>query len=296
MKPVAAVDFGSNTVSYLVGRVESGCFVESERDGRFVRLGEGVRTNGNLSRAAVARTLDWVVEIARRLEDARVESVRAVGTEALRIADNRADLRSAVEKILGVELEIITGVDEARLAFEGVRWRYPDGPLAVADIGGGSMELVLAQEGGAAACFSLPIGSVMLTEECGEDWPELIRRVSAVLEGLPDAPLGLGELTVVGGSGETLAMLDRGASLPTEAVVEGHIVTIGRARALRDLIRSRGSDERAETFALPRRRADIVIAAMAALEGVADRWRLPAFRATRYCLRHGVVRSICAAP
>ena len=296
MKPLAAVDFGSNTVSYLMGRIERGRFTETERDGKFVRLGEGVQNTGRLSDASMTRALAWVEEIARRLHSARVEQLRCVGTEALRLASNRAEMCSAARAILGAELEIISGDEEARLTFDGVRWRYPEGPLAIVDIGGGSMELILAEDGAAPACWSLPLGSVVMTEKAGEDWPQLVQQVAAALVGLPDAPEGLGELTVVGGSGSTLAMLDQAVSLPTDSVVEGRVVSIERARELRDRVRSRSSDERTDEFELPRKRADIVVAVMAVLEGVAGRLGLPAIRTTRYSLRHGVLRSICAGP
>src|SRR5690606_11052599 len=153
---VAAVDIGTNSMRLLstdgveeVGRWE-----------RVTGLGGGVDRTGRLADDAIERNLAALAEY-RELVDGAVEArVRAIATSASRDAVNRADFFVAVEETLGVRPDLITGEEEARLAFAGATsdWEGPP-PAMVVDIGGGSTEFVTRD-----LAVSVDIGSVRLTE------------------------------------------------------------------------------------------------------------------------------------
>src|SRR5262249_20074563 len=130
-----------------------------------VRLGEQVFRTGRLAPEAIARAgaaLGRFAELARRSGAAQI---RAVATSAVREASNRALLLRAVRSQAGLELEVISGAEEARLICLGVLQGAPPGERRLlCDIGGGSTEITAAAGEEPEASYSLPLGSVRLTE------------------------------------------------------------------------------------------------------------------------------------
>ncbi|HEX9338445.1 MAG TPA: Ppx/GppA phosphatase family protein, partial [Pseudonocardiaceae bacterium] len=142
------------------------------REMRVVRLGEGVDATGMLAPAALARTRAALADYTAIAVRKGVERARMVATSATRDAGNRDEFFSMTEQVLGVPAEMITGDEEARLSFVGAVAELDpaDGPFLVADVGGGSTELVLGTWDGRTAdvwaAKSVDIGCVRLTERC----------------------------------------------------------------------------------------------------------------------------------
>jgi exopolyphosphatase/guanosine-5'-triphosphate,3'-diphosphate pyrophosphatase len=292
-----AVDFGSNTVGFLVLERAGPTITIVERQSRFVRLSEGVAETASISPAAFDRGVAWTEEISRAMTRLGPHRLRAVGTEVLRRARNGAEFRAAVRPLLGVDLEVISGKEEGELTFSGVRLRYPDGPLAILDVGGGSTELVIGAgpEQGPWA-VSLPIGVVSMTERFGEDHAailqharEWIREAGSGREPPPEPPQ---ELTVLGGTGANLAMVDQGLRTLVDEKVEDHRVSRGRLDELLEIVAGSTLEQRIDLLGIPPRRADVIVAGIAILLAVLDELGLRFVRSTRYSLRHGVARTL----
>lgn len=139
----AAIDLGTNNCRLLVARPASEGFRVVDAFSRIVRLGEGLSARGQLSEAAMARTLEALRICAAKIERRGVTHLRAVATEACRRAGNCAEFLERVERETGIRLEIIDGVEEARLALLGCAPLLdPALPHAlIFDIGGGSTEI-----------------------------------------------------------------------------------------------------------------------------------------------------------
>ena len=196
MTRVAAIDCGTNTIRLLIAdaRASSGGavrLVPLVRLNEIVRLGQGVDRTGRLDEAALERTLAVVGDYADRCRELGAQSVRFVATSATRDASNRAVFVEGVRELLGVEPEVVSGQEEARLsfagsllgadgggAFPGADAGHAAGPTGpgdaagpdaagtrrlVTDLGGGSTELVLGVDAPAAA-YSMNTGSVRVTE------------------------------------------------------------------------------------------------------------------------------------
>ena len=177
MTRVAAIDCGTNTIRLLIAdaRASSGGavrLVPLVRLNEIVRLGQGVDRTGRLDEAALERTLAVVGDYADRCRELGAQSVRFVATSATRDASNRAVFVEGVRELLGVEPEVVSGQEEARLSFAGSLLGADGGgafPGAdgtrrlVTDLGGGSTELVLGVDAPAAA-YSMNTGSVRVTE------------------------------------------------------------------------------------------------------------------------------------
>lgn len=172
--PVAAVDIGTNTVRLLIADVSDGLVTEIERLTTVTALGKGVDQSGRLSPPGVRHSLATLAGYRERIEAHGVEHIRIVATSASRDAENGPDFLAAVASTMGVEPELISGVEEARLAYAGAASAFPgtSRPLII-DIGGGSTEFVTDGE-----AVSIDIGSVRLTDRALPDRPALAHQVA----------------------------------------------------------------------------------------------------------------------
>ncbi|EHR52689.1 exopolyphosphatase [Saccharomonospora marina XMU15] len=175
MPRVAAIDCGTNSIRLLVaelthrhdGTVD---LRDLHREMRIVRLGQGVDATGRLAPQALERTRQALSAYTIAARRKGVEKLRMVATSATRDASNRDDFFTMTREVLGVEAEVISGDEEARLSFAGaVAELDPDeGPFLVADVGGGSTELVLGTWDGrqaeVIAARSVDVGCVRITE------------------------------------------------------------------------------------------------------------------------------------
>ena len=161
---VAAIDCGTNAIRLLIANVVGDTLTDVSRRMEIVRLGEGVDQTGTLSAAAIARTRTALIGYAAEIAELGITAVRMVATSATRDAANAAEFRAMVRSVLGVDPEVITGDEEARLSFAGaVRGLTAEAPFLVVDIGGGSTEFVTGTTTVEAA-ISVDIGCVRMTE------------------------------------------------------------------------------------------------------------------------------------
>jgi exopolyphosphatase/guanosine-5'-triphosphate,3'-diphosphate pyrophosphatase len=179
---VAAIDCGTNSVRLLIADVEQGGLRDVVREMRIVRLGQGVDETGRLAPEAIERTRVALADYATAIREHHAERTRMVATSATRDAENRADFVAMVHAVLGVEPEVITGREEAGLSFAGAAsvLEHLNGPLLVADIGGGSTELVRGGDGQLRA-YSMDVGCVRMTERHLRDDPPTAEQIAATV-------------------------------------------------------------------------------------------------------------------
>ncbi len=166
---LAAVDLGSNSFRLMIGRVESSPLGELVRPvdsvKQTVRLAAGLLDDGSLDAASRQRALDALAMFGERLRSFAPEAVRAVATNTLRVASNASQFLGAAEAALGFPIEVISGLEEARLIYVGAAHALPgDGkPRLVVDIGGGSTECIVGTDMRATTLESAAIGCVGLS-------------------------------------------------------------------------------------------------------------------------------------
>ncbi|UMG91742.1 Ppx/GppA phosphatase family protein [Nocardioides sp. TF02-7] len=209
MTTVAAVDCGTNTIKLLIGDLPDVVVRES----RVVRLGQGVDATGRLAPEALERAFAAVDEYAALVARHDVARLRFCATSATRDAENAAEFAAGVRARLGVDPEVLSGEEEARLAFAGaVRGRsVPGAPVLVVDIGGGSTELILGAEEVEAA-HSMDIGSVRLHERHVRHDPPtagevraMVADVEAALDACPVDPAAAASVIGIAGTVTTVA-------------------------------------------------------------------------------------------
>ncbi len=150
----------------VVGELRHGQLIIIDRIRETVRLAEGLSDKGDLSPDARARAIECLARFGERLRDMHAAKVRAAGTSTIRRAREDTGFMAEAEKALGHPIEIISGLEEARLIYEGVTHSLPpsDGLRLVMDIGGGSTELILGQGRKPRALESVHLGCVSMTE------------------------------------------------------------------------------------------------------------------------------------
>ena len=182
MSRVAAIDCGTNSIRLLIADITNGNFREVVRDMEIVRLGQGVDQTKSFHPDAIARTLAATEKFSAQIKSKGVEKIRFCATSATRDATNRSIFIDGVREILGVEVEVIPGEEEAALSFMGAtkELMQNEAPFLVVDIGGGSTEFVI---GGAevSAAKSVNIGCVRMSERHLNQQPPTSAQINAAI-------------------------------------------------------------------------------------------------------------------
>src|SRR5215475_10740824 len=167
MPTFAAVDIGSNSVRLKISRLQGRRLKEILEDREVTRLGEGVFSSGMLSPESMSETVRVLRRFHRATQECGTDSVRIVATAALRDARNSRSFLEWVRSTTGWSVEIISGLEEARLIHLGIvsYGRLNADPILLVDLGGGSCELTLSRRGQIRETVSLPLGAVRLTSE-----------------------------------------------------------------------------------------------------------------------------------
>ena len=182
MSRVAAIDCGTNSIRLLIADIANGNFREVVRDMEIVRLGQGVDQTKSFHPDAIARTLAATEKFSAQIKSKGVEKIRFCATSATRDATNRSIFIDGVREILGVEVEVIPGEEEAALSFMGAtkELMQNEAPFLVVDIGGGSTEFVI---GGTevSAAKSVNIGCVRMSERHLNQQPPTSAQINAAI-------------------------------------------------------------------------------------------------------------------
>jgi exopolyphosphatase/guanosine-5'-triphosphate,3'-diphosphate pyrophosphatase len=182
MSRVAAIDCGTNSIRLLIADISNGIFKEVVRSMEVVRLGQGVDKNKSFHPDAIKRTLDAVEMFSEVIASKGVERIRFCATSATRDATNRSLFTDGVRGILGVEVEVIPGEEEAMLSFNGAtkELMQSDSPYLVVDIGGGSTEFVFGSNKVENA-KSVDIGCVRMSERHFTSQPTTMDQVARAI-------------------------------------------------------------------------------------------------------------------
>lgn len=280
--PVAAIDCGTNSTRLLVAEPDgAGGLRPLDRLMRITRLGAGVDRTGRLDPDAVARTREVLVEYRTAMDVHGVElgAVRVAATSAARDAENRDEWFAEVEQLVGATPELLSGTEEAELAFRGATLGIPAdrGPFLVFDLGGGSTELALGTEAPTAS-ISLDVGCVRLTERFITSDPprpeDLTAAITYTQSWLDDVLRRMPEATSAG------TVIGLAGTVSTVAAVEIGLATYDRDRihhfvltkdAAEDVFRTLATESRADRVhnpGLEEARADVIVGGCCALVAI----------------------------
>ena len=272
---VAAIDCGTNSTRLLVTDGSRAV----ERLMRITRLGEGVDGTGRLSPDAIARTVTVLREFRSAMDRDGVSAVRMSATSAVRDASNREQFMAAAEDVVGIRPEVLSGMEEGRLAFAGATSELDpsNGPFLVVDIGGGSTELVVGRDE-PVGVESMDVGCVRITEKFLHHDPprpeELSDALMEVRDQLEDAVRAVPELN------DAQQMIGLAGTVTTVAAVELGLTEYDRDRihhfwltraAAEDVFRTLATESRASRLGNPgleEARADVIVGGCVVLVAV----------------------------
>jgi exopolyphosphatase/guanosine-5'-triphosphate,3'-diphosphate pyrophosphatase len=273
---VAVIDIGTNTLLLLVAEVQASGQLHLLHDAcRFGRLGQGLDRSGVLADEAVRRSLDILREYRTIIDGLAVEAVAAVGTQALREARNSDAFTIPAAEILGVPIEIIAGQREAELVYRAVVASWPElssTTFIVADVGGGSTEVIVASPDGVASFDSVPIGSVRLAERHLHGDPPTPAEVQALFadidrsfDNLALPPALPADLCVVGTAGTATTMASVALTMPAydRARVHGYTMSVEAVMEQLSRLLSLTLEQRRALPGLEPQRADVIAAGVA---------------------------------
>ncbi|MEV6523737.1 Ppx/GppA phosphatase family protein [Longispora sp. NPDC051575] len=277
---VAAIDCGTNSVRLLVADTDGETLTALRREMRIVRLGEGVDRTGRLSEAAIERTRLALLEYAATIAELGAEQIRMCATSASRDATNAADFTAMVRATIGVEPEVVSGDEEARLSFTGAaRGLAAEPPFLVVDIGGGSTEFVVGS-GDVEAAISVDIGCVRMTERHLHSDPPGTPELAAALVDIT-AAVDRGLAAVGGGRGATLVGL--AGSVTTVAAIsldlDGYdperlhhaVIPYAEVARIAGELAAADHDERLAIPVMHPGRADVIVAGALILRTIMER-------------------------
>jgi exopolyphosphatase / guanosine-5'-triphosphate,3'-diphosphate pyrophosphatase len=315
----AAIDLGTNNCRLLIARPHDESFVVIDAFSRVVRLGEGLAQTGELSQQAMDRAVGALRICADKLRKRNVHLARSVATEACRRATNGAQFIARVREETGIVLDIISAEEEARLAVLGCHILLEDGrgPAVIFDIGGGSTELVLIEQGGADASpiprildwQSVPWGVVSLSETVGDEGQteaERLSRYAEMKQLVADSFSPFAErlearhapdLRLLGTSGTVTTLASLHLELPQydRRAVDGLIVPSDAMRSISARLSAMGPADRRQLACIGNERADLVVAGCAILEAILDIWPATRLGVADRGIREGILRSLMTA-
>jgi exopolyphosphatase/guanosine-5'-triphosphate,3'-diphosphate pyrophosphatase len=296
---VAAIDCGTNTIKLLIGALPD----VAVREMRIVRLGQGVDATGRLADDALARTFAALDEYAALIAAHDVERIRFCATSATRDAANAGVFVAGVRARLGVEPEVVSGDEEAALAFDGAVRNLratPAEPVLVVDIGGGSTELVLGtRAGGPDVAVSLDIGSVRLHERHLHSDPptadEVADCVADVDDQLDRSPVPLADAATVVGVAGTVTTVGAGvldlAAYDRDLVDQAELAVDDVHRLVERLL-AMSRAERLDLAWLHPGRADVIGAGVIILDRVLRRTGVPTLVVSEADILDGIAWSL----
>jgi len=294
----AVIDIGTNSVKFHVGETDgAGNWTTVIDRSAATRLGEGLAAEGEVAAAPLERTIQALAAMSEEARANHVRSVAAVGTAGLRMARNRAAVLAAIQARTGLVVEVLSGDDEARLAYLAAVKGLALGDVAavVFDTGGGSSQFTFGTGSRVEERFSVNVGAVRYMERFTLDVAVTPAVIHSVMESLrTDLALldGRGEartLVGIGGAVTTMASVSRGMTQYEAGVVQGTMLARSEVDRQIDLYAPLGAHDRRMIAGLPAARADIILSGACIVRAIMEKLAADAVTVSARGLRHGVL-------
>ena len=290
----AIIDVGSNSIKLLICDISPDNTVQSILDENEVtRLGQGLRETGQISPEAMARGSRDIANFAKKARDMAADEIICVGTMALRNAKNSGEFVQLVNETCGIDIKIISGEEEARLAHMAALsgLSLQGGNYAIFDIGGGSTEFIFGQNNQATNSCSINLGSLLLTEKYFKHDPVRQADIDAAMAEISSmiSPVtgGTTQLVGIGGNVITMGAVKHKIEY-TPSVIHGSTLTLADVEEQIETYRLRNLEERRKITGLAPQRADIILAGAYIVKAIIQHLGVDSLTISVRGLRYGV--------
>ena len=273
---LAAIDVGTNTIRLTVAEVQDDDtyrILDEERE--MVRLGEKLDRTGRLSEAAISRALAAIGKMKAIADGFKITQLRAIATSAVREAANGRSFIREVSRQHKVRIDVISGEEEAQLAFRTAsrHFDFQNRATAVVDIGGGSVEVILSAGTAIDHVYSLPLGAVRVTERLmqsdplrSKHWKQMKEEIDRGIRSIIRQPAHRAELMIgSGGTFTSLAHMSKWQREGRHGSVHGYVLTPSEIIHLLGRLRKTPLEGRLQIPGLSADRADIIVAGAAVI-------------------------------
>jgi exopolyphosphatase/guanosine-5'-triphosphate,3'-diphosphate pyrophosphatase len=265
----AVIDVGTNSVKFHIGeRDAAGAWRRVVDRSEVTRLGEGLDASGRLGREPMERTIAAIADMADEAGRSGALAIAAVGTAGLRAAQNSSAFVTSVRARCGVPIEVISGEEEARLAYRAATSGLGRiaGAVVVFDSGGGSSQFTFGSADHIDERFSVEVGAVRFTERHGLDGVVSEQELGAAKDAIAAALVRLDgrpapdAVVAMGGTVTNLAAVKHGLARYDPDVVQGSVLDVAEIDRQIELYRTRTADERRRVVGLQPKRAEVILA------------------------------------
>lgn len=247
---IAAIDIGSNSVRLMMWADGKTLYKRINT----TRLGEGLVSTGVMSPAAMHRTAAAVRAFAVAAAEDGAAKVYAFATAAVRRAANREEFLGEVRRVAGIEVDVISGEEEAEIGILGALGNSDGGMI---DVGGASTEIIVRRGGKSVYAHSADVGAVRLYDACGRDYDKLNGFITAALAEYGEVPACCA-MCAIGGTATTMAAVALALEKYDPAVIDGTRIGVAQAGEMAQKLLSMPVDEVMKMRGMDPRRADII--------------------------------------
>ncbi len=251
MKKIAVIDVGSNSVRLMTLADGKVLYKTLET----TQLGEGLAKSPVLKESAMQRTAQAIAEFSARAKSEGAEKVVAFATAAVRSAENGAEFVQKVKALCGVEIEVLSGDEEAEIGMKGAIGEADGG---IIDVGGASTEIVVRKDGATVYKKSVDIGVVRLKDLCGRDLSALQKEAKRAVKEYGEVPAGV-TMRAIGGTATTIAALLIDLQEYDGSKVTGLKMSREQIEKLSHRLANTSVDELASRPCVPRKRAEVLL-------------------------------------
>jgi len=262
-KKYAVVDFGTNSARLMIANVNKNKVVALSKTLDTIRLGEKMN-GGIITNEAIKRAINSTTEFLKIAKAKKADEFYCFATSAVREAKNTEEFVSSLKGECGVDVEVISGEDEAKIGFLGAT-QHTDGNIGLLDIGGGSTEVVLGLDNDIIFSKSYLIGTVRLLEKYStastknlSEFEKSCQQVREVLSMLPEN-IASKNWIGIGGTVTALAAIDLKLKVYDAKKVDGHYMSKENIIRLLDNLKSKTVKQRKRITGLDEKRADVIV-------------------------------------
>ncbi len=294
---LAAIDLGSNSFRLEIAKVENDMILSEGSWKETVRLAAGIDSKGELTAEAQERALAAISRIAEKIREIPIQQIRAVGTQTLRAATNSKQFLKKAKKILGCNIEILSGMEEARLVFEGCSFALPASKKKrlIVDIGGGSTECVVGRRREVLVADSFHVGCVSTTVRFFKDgvitshsFQKAQVEIEAELEGDVEKIIDCGWDEAFGSSGTAAAISE---IFRLSGWSDG-LITLPLLNRLKEEILKAGTSSKFDFDGMREDRREVLAGGTAVMLAVFNKLKIKRMRPAGGALRYGILYNL----
>lgn len=295
---IAVIDIGTHSILYLLAALNSESkLIARHQEATGVRLGRDLHQKRIIQGTSCQKAVRVLNRYKQLAASQQVQNIISIGTQVFRIAENSGQIIQQIQDQTALRIEILTKEEEAKWSYWGAKYgKIIEEPSIVADIGGGSTEIVLGKENQIEDWTSIDIGALILTEmyihndpPLKEEIVEIERVIDSKLNGKIKTMLHKGQsLIAVGGTATTIAALDLNLKKYIVNKVNGHILHQSQIKKYIDQFQKFSAKEKRKLLYLDPNRADIILAGTLILNRLLNIGNFEKMSVSDYGLRHGI--------